>query len=143
MPSIDPQAIGKAFRLERRDRARAARALGWLIVATAALRIFSYDRLIRLASRLPSSARALLSPSECAVAVRRAARVWPAQCLPQAVAGYCLLRRGGRTPAITLGVAREGERFDAHAWLDCDGVTVTGASERLYSPLAGAGRRPS
>src|SRR5690242_16197757 len=107
-----------------------------MIVATAAVRILSYDRLIRIISRLPSSARAAISPADCAIAVRRAARVWPAQCLPQALAGYCLLRRGGLTPAIALGVARDGERFDAHAWLECDGITVTGESERAYAPLA-------
>lgn len=76
------------------------------------------------------------------MAIRRAARILPAQCLPQAVAGGCLLRRSGLTPKVRLGVARAGERLDAHAWLECDGVVVIGEDVRArYTPLAGAGRQ--
>lgn len=54
--------------------------------------------------------------------------MWPgARCLPQALAGYCLLRRGGWEPTLRIGARLDGERrLDAHAWLECDGVTVTG-----------------
>ena len=121
---------------------QAARALGWLIAASAAVRVVSYGRLTRAIARIPRG-RSSMTPAECATAIRRAAQIWPAACLPQAIAGYCLLQRAGLAPAIELGVARDGHGLDAHAWLECDGVIVTGGDmERAYAPLP-APERPS
>lgn len=84
-----------------------------------------------------------MTPAECAAAIRRASRIWPAACLPQAIAGYCLLRRAALDATVTLGVAVDARHLDAHAWLECNGVTVTGADvDRTYTPLASAGRSP-
>jgi hypothetical protein len=60
--------------------------------------------------------------------MRRAARVFPAgRCLAHAVAASCMLRRAGRIPAIRMGVGFDADRrFNAHAWLECDGIVVTG-----------------
>jgi hypothetical protein len=141
---LDPRLIASAVRLDRVERAGAARALGWLIAATVAVRVLSYTAITRLIGRIPAarSSRRAMTPVECATAIRRAARIWPAQCLPQAIAGSCLLRRSGRVPTVTLGVAAEGGRVDAHAWLQCDGVTVTGGDvDRHYTPLAAARRQ--
>ena len=144
MPLPDPRLIGSALRLDRRERLRAARALGWLIAATVAVRVVSYATLTRVMTRIRASrsSRSAITPAECAIAVRRAARLWPAACLPQALAGYCLLRRAGRTPSITLGVSLDDRRLNAHAWLECDGITVTGGGvDEHYTPLAATGRR--
>ena len=142
MPLPDPRPIARGFRLDRGDRVLAARALAWLVAATAAVRFFSYARVTRAVARIPRG-RGSITPAECATAVRRAATIWPAGCLPQAIAGYCLLRRAGLAPVIRLGVAREQQRFDAHAWLECDGVIVTGGDmERPYAPLPST-ERPS
>ena len=145
MSLLDPRLIASAVRLDRAERAGAARALGWLIAATVAVRVLSYNTITRLIGRIPAarSPRTAMTPVECATAIRRAARIWPAQCLPQAIAGSCLLRRSGRVPTVTLGVAAaEGGRVDAHAWLRCDGVTVTGGgADRHYTPLASARRQ--
>jgi hypothetical protein len=124
---------------------RALRALAWLMVADATLRLVPYATVTRTIARLPvsRSPRAALTPAECALAIRRAATVWPiARCLPQAIAGYCLLRRAGLTPTVNLGVAVEDRRLDAHAWLECDGVAVTGGGAApRYVPLTPDGRR--
>src|SRR5437867_7825368 len=96
-----------AWRLGRRDRAQALRALGWLIAARTALRISSYSTLRRAIDRLPirRSVAAPMTAIECEQAVRRAARVLPsASCLARAVAGACLLRRDGRDSTLTIGV---------------------------------------
>lgn len=145
MQSPDRHIISKALRLDRRDRAQAVRALAWLIAAAAAVRVIPFARLTRAIARIPASRspRSVITPSECATAIRRATRVWPiARCLPQAIAGYCLLRRAGRTGIVTLGARVEGAQLDAHAWLDCDGLRVTGsdAAER-YAPLSRTGRQ--
>jgi hypothetical protein len=148
LPSPEPRLIGSArsaLNLDGRERVRALRALGWLIAARVAVRLLGYDNVTRAIARLPASrsSGAAITPAECAIAIRRAARVWPtARCLPQAIAGYCLLRRAGRTPAVKMGVTVEDRRLDAHAWLECDGVTVTGGDvDQRYAPLAPARRR--
>ena len=112
------------------------RALAWLIAASAAVRCLPYATVRRAIGRIPAG-RTPISPAECATAMRRAAKVWPARCLPQAIAGYCLLRRGGLAPVVKLGVAVEPRGLDAHAWLECDGVIVTGGDvDRQYAPFA-------
>lgn len=145
MPLLDPRLVSSALRLPGRERVLALRALGWLIAATVGVRVLSYSTVTRVIGRLSAgrSSRTSITPAECAAAIRRAARLWPAECLPQAIAGYCLLRRGGLAPTVTLGVALDDRRVDAHAWLECDGVTVTGGGvDRHYTPLAAPGQRP-
>jgi hypothetical protein len=144
--SLDRSLIGSALRLDSRDRVRAVRAFAWLIGSAAALRLVPYATLMRAVSRIPASrsAGAAMTPAECADAVRRAARALPsARCLPRAVAGYCLLRRAGRTPILTLGARFDVDhRFDAHAWVECDGImAVCADGAELYAPLIAAERR--
>ena len=138
--------IARAFRLHRRDRARALRALAWLMAADAAVRLLPFATLSRIIARIPASRspRAAITAADCADAVRRAARIFPtARCLPQAIAGYCLLRRAGRTGIVTLGVRVENARLDAHAWLECDGIRITGSDAAGgYAPLPQSGRQP-
>jgi hypothetical protein len=138
LPSTDPRLIGKALRLDHAGRAHALRALAWLIAAGIAVRLVGFDALTRTIARIPASRsrRAAITPVECRTAIRRASGVWPARCLAQAIAGYCLLRRAGVSATITLGARVNGRRFDAHAWLEADGVTVTGGDRRgEYAPL--------
>ena len=75
---------------------RAVRALVWLIAAGVAV-VRPLRDPSRAIARIPASRspRAAITPAECGIAC---ARVWPvARCLPQAIAGYCLLRRAGLT----------------------------------------------
>ena len=68
----------------------------------------------------------------------RASRVLPTECcLARAIAAACLLRRSGRAPSLKIGVALDARRhIDAHAWLECDGVVVTGGDvSARYVPL--------
>jgi hypothetical protein len=116
-----------------------------LIAAGAAVRIVPFATLRRTIAGIPASRspRAAMTPAQCAEAIRRAVQLYrSARCLPQAIAGYCLLRRGGLTPTLTLGAGfDDGHRFEAHAWLECDGVTVTGGDVAgRYVPLVPAGR---
>jgi hypothetical protein len=72
-------------------------------------------------------------------AIGRAARVvpWRSDCLVQAEAGRRWIAALGGTAEIRLG-ARKGpdNRLDAHAWLLCGGVTVTGGDISRYVPFA-------
>jgi hypothetical protein len=143
--SLEPRSIGstrRALDLDAGDRVRALRAYGWLIAARVAVRLAGYGTVTRAIARIPPG-RSSITPAQCTAAIRRASRMWPAaRCLPQAVAGYCLLRRGGHEPIITVGVAVADGQMDAHAWLECDGATITGGSvNRSYTPLAPARRQ--
>jgi hypothetical protein len=49
-----------------------------------------------------------------------------ATCLTQSLAAEILLKRHGYHAELRLGVAREGEQFDAHAWVESNGRVVIG-----------------
>ena len=142
MPLPYRHVIDRARRLPGRERAHALRALAWLIAASLAVRIVPFATLRRAIARIPASRspRALLTPAECGTAIRRAGRPWPgARCLPQAIAGYCLLRRAGLTGTVTVGARKQEEQLDAHAWLEYDGAIITGADVvDRYVPLVAA-----
>jgi hypothetical protein len=71
------------------------------------------------------------------IAVRRAGRVFRADCLPQAIALACLLHRGGATPELVLGCRRYGpNQWGAHAWVDVDGHTLDPVEQPDHAPLA-------
>jgi len=67
---------------------------------------------------------------------------WTSTCLAQALAGARLLHDAGLVATITLGVAKPDESTKtsdallAHAWLDSNGVSVTGGTEATtYTPV--------
>ena len=133
-------AIGSGLRLPWRAQRQALRALSWLVAADLAVRLLPYANVLRLLDRIPANRRgnAALSPADCAIAIRRAARVYPlARCLARAVAASCMLCRAGRRVVPSLGVGfDQGRRFEAHAWLECDGVMITGGEEAArFAPL--------
>jgi hypothetical protein len=65
-----------------------------------------------------------------ALAMRTVSRhtPWNSNCLAQALAGKVILSRRGLQSTLYLGVAKDGERMEAHAWLRCGSAIVTGAA---------------
>jgi hypothetical protein len=64
-------------------------------------------------------------------AVRGVSRMVPgATCLTQAIATRIMLSLIGMPSDLRLGVARSSEtgRFEAHAWVDCEGRTIIGGA---------------
>lgn len=47
-----------------------------------------------------------------------------AKCLPQSLLIYCLLRREGLNPELKIGVRKQGNVMDAHAWVELDGQSL-------------------
>jgi hypothetical protein len=74
-----------------------------------------------------------------------AARVpWRSDCLLQAGAADRWLRRYGMQPKFFVGVAKDaGGNLEAHAWLQCNGVTVTGANGQNFTCLIEPISRPT
>ena len=131
----------RAAALDPRARAQAVRALAFLLGARAALAILPYGTLRRLVERVrPRAAhRPSMTPGECSRAVARAGQILPAsRCLALGLAAEYLLRREGREASLVLGARLDGEgRLHAHAWVQSEGITVTGAVEAPhYIPLA-------
>ena len=126
--------IAKFGALGRADKRMFVRAVWWLLVARLMLMLIPFRRLSRrLASSRPMNSR---KPDpdfvrRVGVAVARAANnvPWRSDCFPQTVAARTLLRRRGYRSTIHFGVEREGEdELNAHAWLTCGNMTVTGGS---------------
>jgi hypothetical protein len=72
---------------------------------------------------------------------RVAVAVPRATCLTQALATMILLGQEGHHSRMFIGVSRgEGQRMDAHAWVECSGEVIVGGpvpdrSARLAMPL--------
>ena len=79
---------------------------------------------------------------QVALAIARASRTppWTSNCLVQAIAGHCMLRRRGIASTLTLGVIKQGPALEAHAWLRAGDLIVTGESGAFnYTPIASFG----
>lgn len=50
-----------------------------------------------------------------------------ATCLEQSLALWWLLGRRGIASELRVGVRKDGEKFEAHAWVECCGVALGGA----------------
>ena len=58
-------------------------------------------------------------------------------CLTQALLVQAVLEQSGRESKLRIGVSRaEGDRFRAHAWVECGAeVVVGGAAQGQYQPI--------
>jgi hypothetical protein len=65
------------------------------------------------------------------VAVAYEVLPFPATCLRQSLVLYGLLERRGVSSRFCLGVAKRGAALDAHAWIECNGVTLDAAGARF------------
>jgi hypothetical protein len=116
------------------------RAGGWVWVARAGLWLVPFRRL-RPAVAFITSRTCMRTntpvASQFAWAVSSVSRYVPrATCLTQALALHVLLRRAGLQSRIHIGVAKEGGRFEAHAWVESQDKVVIGDHElKRYTPI--------
>lgn len=109
-----------------------------LMGAASLIRLLGLRRAARLAfdlaDRLPPARESPLSSVALAAAhgqmIARVAEGMPVKprCLPRALVLAALLRRRGIAAELWLG-AGTGERFDAHAWIEIDGVPICEAGD--------------
>ena len=59
-------------------------------------------------------------------------------CLRQALLVEYVLRRRGFAPELKIGVRKQEGAFDAHAWVELQGVAL-GQSELVHLPFANSG----
>lgn len=123
-------------RLRRMDpgrRALLAEALVHLLCARVGLKLLPFatlrQRLLRPAKPHGESV-AQVAWAVNAVGKRLAGTT----CLVEALAADSMLRRHGHHPTLNLGIHSDGSvqsRLDAHAWVECGDMVVTGRVDNL------------
>ena len=125
------------LRLWRRPRAEkwlALHSLLMCLLSVIALRLIGLARWTRLL-RAVSGDRSLLAPSRDEVTIAEAyasvvdmvARntYWAfVTCLPRSITLWWLLRRRGIATELQVGVRKNGESIEAHAWVVCHGKVI-------------------
>jgi hypothetical protein len=124
-----------------RGVARLTEALGWLVVAKAALAWIPVAKVIGWKRR--ELRRERLADAATLRRVRHAvlvvARYSPVRfvCFPQCLAAGEMLRRRGIASQLHYGVARDGDKLVTHTWLEAGGeIVIGGEVAGEYSTLA-------
>lgn len=140
--------IGRYARLPANRQLLLLEAASWLGAAQLALRLipFRWIALTLGAQDVPSSAVGPVGPNDevasnstdhemvrrMSAAIRTTARhlPWNPTCLARALAAKAMLDIRGKRSRLRLGVARDrGSALEAHAWLEADGIVLTGGAE--------------
>lgn len=129
--------VRRARALSARQVLDVLRAGVWIAFFHIGLRLWPYPDLIRRFDRgLKDVAAGRPSPSAAAVeriaaAVDIAARnsLPPAKCLSRSLALRRMLRAAGFEADVRIGVARPGDAFEAHAWVEVEGRVVNDAPD--------------
>lgn len=117
--------------LARADRLLALEAVSTLATVRIALHLVAIERLRAWASRVtPGASRPEKSVERIAWAVGAASRLLPrTSCLASAFALQRVLSKEGHGSDLHIGVAKQDEKFSAHAWLTCEGRILVGEVE--------------
>lgn len=112
----------------------------WFLIAAirVGLWLAPLDLVRRAALQSAQNPRRCSAADRIAWSVITAARYFPrASCLTQALAAQALLTGSGHASRIEIGVAKDdASRFEAHAWVVCNGSIVLGGREASrYTPL--------
>jgi hypothetical protein len=126
--------IAKFFGLPSSDRRLLLRTIAPLIAMRAAIWTLTFARVRRLAEAMSRPVRADAkavrpSPDRIAWATATMSRVVPGggNCLVRALATGIMLKRYAYSSELKIGVMKPvGGRFEAHAWLESDGIVVIG-----------------
>lgn len=136
--------VQKFVRLSRHDRLLILKAVALVGLLRLLLWVLPFPRIRPLLERTSRRSVALAddpTPVEkFAWAVTAGSRIIPGgkHCLTQALALQQFLSRRGHSSRIRFGVQRiPGAPFQAHAWVECDGVVLIGGQYlHRFVPLA-------
>jgi transglutaminase superfamily protein len=137
-----PRRAAKFARLRPADRWLFLRIFTALVRVRLALWFRPFDRVREYAGRLgekrvPDMSDRLSAHDLTSLVTVAACYIPRATCLTQALVADALLRRYGYAPELKIGVGRDDNRFQAHAWVEIDGKVVIGDLPALdqYTPL--------
>ena len=104
-----------------------------LLVASAAIRIVSFDRIVR---RIRTPRAAPSCTAEEALAIRRALDAWDRRlpwrtmCFEQGLAAQWMLRRRGLAAILHYGATKSGPDLKAHVWVTSGDTEVVGCENK-------------
>ena len=132
------RTLRRLLALDTSDRILIVRALGWVLLARVGLWFVPFSRLRAVADRVTQGGRPA-DPRRIAWAVEAIAwRIPRASCLTQALAADAMLRRSGRLPNLQIGVVKDRDLLEAHAWVELDGTVLVGNHDlHRYTLLTG------
>lgn len=127
------------------ERGLFLRALLLLPVAAVGLRLLGLRRFQALLMRrllLRAAGQADMERAQrVALTINRAAcnGLYRANCLQRSFVLWWLLRRRGIDTQLRIGVRKRGARFEAHAWLEYDGIVLNDDADisTRYAAFAG------
>jgi hypothetical protein len=117
-----------------------------LFLARLAVRFVPPARLFAWANRPPRRIRRFATDETgwIAWAVENPRSWMNAPCLARAVAAHAMLQRRGIASRLCLGVARDGGKVAAHAWVEVgDNKIVGGSAAAAFTRLAEFGGMPA
>jgi hypothetical protein len=134
--------LRKFLRISSAERGLFAGAVLAMFVSRVAIVVLPLRRIL---SGMNAVNRRWPVTSEPSIELRRAARritqaasYCPTTCLSRTLAAHFLLARLGHASVPRIGVAKNGGRFAAHAWLECADNIVIGdqaPDENSYHPV--------
>lgn len=111
---------------EQRLFLQSALSLPLVSMALATLGIARLRRVFEGSWRADGPIPCALDAAAIAALVSKAANNIPVRtnCLTQSLWLHALLMRRGKRSALRIGVRRMAERFEAHAWVECEGMVM-------------------
>ena len=107
-----------------------------MIATRIGLRVAGYRRWEKLLARFSSGIAAQnIVPADLARATAGAARnlFFQPTCLERSIGLWWMLRRRGINATVHIGGRREGAKFEAHAWVECEGLELSDSGAVEYS----------
>jgi Transglutaminase-like superfamily len=142
------RGLRKFVRLPAAERRLLVKAALLLAATRAGVWLLPFRTVRRVVARVADAPAGFRSADGSSVdevvrAVGRAGRLLScaSTCLTEALVAQVLLARRGHPASLRIGVARsEGGQFEAHAWVESDGMVMIGGNELgRYAPLAALG----
>jgi hypothetical protein len=132
--------LAKFLALPAAERAALVRALIWLPLTAAQLRLSGFEAASRSIQAVRAGGRTL-EPRVLARLVAIASRhgVVRGNCLSQSLTLQRLLRRQCIASELRIGVRRAGAALEAHAWVELDGRPLNDSADvaQRYAPFDG------
>lgn len=131
------EAWRRFLRLEGREQKIVLAAAAGLAATGLGLRLVGFRRWQRVLHWLATAGPGCSGVCERGIAerAREIARLeaaaarnfpWRTNCLEQSLVLEWLLRRRGIPATLRIGGRKDGDRFEAHAWVELDGVKLNG-----------------
>jgi transglutaminase superfamily protein len=133
--------VGALTWSERRVLIEAALLIGVLQTALRACGLRRVQRMLAATLPLPACQDVIgISDRQRAVAISRLVDVAARHtvkntCLHRSLALWWLLGRRRVASQIRIGTRRHDGRFDAHAWVELDGIVINDTGDPGYAPL--------